>query len=276
MSIIYSFFDNQTIGVDELNKITSRLMSEGIVREPSSVEDLNNFVSDVATTGVVPETVESLKVTAQNGVLTINKGTAIFQNGTVIQLTEAETMPYLTNEKQYVYLISDMSANKAYADVLSGEAEFENKILLAEIENGEVSDKRMYSRGKLAYYGSADINNNVFLEEDNIEEKYEKDDEGYINYKIDINADMYKYLQIFDKNSFNFTRYNINDGTFLSFGYGLNSYYTLNESYMVAASQVKKRCRCVIEKGEGYITLRLKMEYLQDKIPISLRIEFIA
>lgn len=276
MSIIYSFFDNQTIGVDELNKITSRLMSEGIVREPSSVKDLNNFVSDVATTGVVPETVESLKVTAQNGVLTINKGTAIFQNGTVIQLTEAETMPYLTNEKQYVYLISDMSANKAYADVLSGEAEFENKILLAEIENGEVSDKRMYSRGKLAYYGSADINNNVFLEEDNIEEKYEKDDEGYINYKIDINADMYKYLQIFDKNSFNFTRYNINDGTFLSFGYGLNSYYTLNESYMVAASQVKKRCRCVIEKGEGYITLRLKMEYLQDKIPISLRIEFIA
>lgn len=276
MSIIYSFFDNQTIGVDELNKITSRLMSEGIVREPSSVEDLNNFVSDVATTGVVPETVESLKVTAQNGVLTINKGTAIFQNGTVIQLTEAETMPYLTNEKQYVYLISDMSANKAYADVLSGEAEFENKILLAEIENGEVSDKRMYSRGKLAYYGSADINNNVFLEEDNIEEKYEKDDEGYINYKIDINADMYKYLQIFDKNSFNFTRYNINDGTFLSFGYGLNSYYTLNESYMVAASQVKKRCRCVIEKGEGYITLKLKMEYLQDKIPISLRIEFIA
>lgn len=276
MSIIYSFFDNQTIGVDELNKITSRLMSEGIVREPSSVADLNNFVSDVATTGVVPETVESLKVTAQNGVLTINKGTAIFQNGTVIQLTEAETMPYLTNEKQYVYLISDMSANKAYADVLSGEAEFENKILLAEIENGEVSDKRMYSRGKLAYYGSADINNNVFLEEDNIEEKYEKDDEGYINYKIDINADMYKYLQIFDKNSFNFTRYNINDGTFLSFGYGLNSYYTLNESYMVAASQVKKRCRCVIEKGEGYITLRLKMEYLQDKIPISLRIEFIA
>lgn len=275
MSIIYSFFDNQTIGVDELNKITSRLATEGVARTPSSVSDLNSFVADVATMGVVPKTEESLKVTAENGILTVNKGTAIFQNGTVIELTDAETMPYLTDKKQYVYLISDMASNSAYLDVLSEEAEFENKVLLATIENGKVTDKRQYSRGKLAYYASADVNNNVYMEVDNLQ-NLEKDEEGYINYRIDINADMYKYLQILDKNSFNFTRYNIKDGTFLSFGYGYNSYYALNESFMVAASQSKRRWVCFIEKGEGFINFKFKMEANYSAIPLSLRLEFIA
>lgn len=278
MSIIYSFFDNQIIGVDELNKITSRLITDGVAREPSSVSDLNSFVADIAQTGIIPESDESLKVTAENGILTVNKGTAIFQNGSIIELTEPETMPYLTNKKQYVYLISDMESNRAYIDVLSEEAEFENKVPLAIIENGVVTDKRYYSRGKLAYYASSDINNNVYMEEDNIQLKCPKDENGWFVYSININADMYKYLQILDKNSFNFTRYNIKDGTYLSFGYGRNSYYDWNKDYMVVASNdMNRRCMCSIEKGESKITFKFKMEYSPERvIPISLRFEFIA
>ncbi len=276
MSVNYSFFDNQLIGVDELNKITSRLVTEGVAREISSVKDLNNFVSDVATTGVVPESNNSLKVEAKDGVLTIKKGTAFFSDGTVIELTEAETFSYLTDVKQYVYLISDKASNRAYADVFTEEPSFEIKLLLATVENNKVTDKRVYSRGKLAYYASADVNSNVVIEEDNIESKYEKDEDGYINYRININAAMYKYIQILDKNSFNFTRYNIETGEFLCFGYGYASYYELNEAYMVAASQRKKRCMCIIEKGEGYVNFKLKMENSYDIIPISLKFEFIA
>lgn len=276
MSVNYSFFDNQLIGVDELNKITSRLITEGVAREVSSVKDLNGYVSDVASQGVVPESCKSLKVEAKDGILTINKGTAIFSDGTVIELTDAETFSYLTDAKQYVYLISDKASNRAYVDVLTEESPFEVKLLLAIVENDKVTDKRVYSRGKLAYYASADVNNNVVVEKDNIESNYSKDEEGYINYRININADMYKYIQILDKNSFNFTRYNVETGKFLSFGYGNASYYELNEAYMVAASQRKKRCMCIIEKGEGYVNLKLKMEDPDDVIPISLRIEFIA
>lgn len=277
MSIIYSFFDNQTIGVDELNKITSRLITDGVVREPSSVSDLNSFVADIAQAGVVPESVESLKVTAENGILTVNKGTAIFQNGSIIELTEPETMSYLTDRKQYVYLVSDMISNRAYIDVSDEEAEFENKVPLAIIQEGTVTDKRYYSRGKLAYYASADVNNNVYVEADNLE-NLAKDEDGYIVYSININADMYKYLQILDKNSFNFTRYNIKDDTFLSFGYGNSSHYTWNQDYMVVASNVNRlRCMCFIEKGESKITFKLKMETYPDRvIPISLRFEFIV
>ena len=275
MSIIYSFFDNQTIGVDELNKITSRLITDGVARTPSSVSDLNSFVADIAQTGIIPESDESLKVTAENGILTVNKGTAIFQNGSIIELTEPETMPYLTDRKQYVYLVSDMASNRAYLDVSNEEAEFENKVPLAIIQNGTVTDKRYYSRGKLAYYASADVNNNVYMEVDNLQ-NLEKDEEGYINYRININADMYKSLQILDKNSFNFTRYNIKDGTFLSFGYGYNSYYALNESFMVAASATKRRWICYIEKGDGFVNLKFKMEANYAAIPLSLRLEFIV
>ena len=183
MSIKYSFFDNQTIGVDDLNKITSRFVTGGIARKPSSISDLNNFVSDIATAGVVPESDTSLKVTASNGVLTVNKGVAVFQNGTVIELTEAETMDYLPAQKQYVYLISDISSNRAYLDVLSQEATFENKLLLAIIENNTVTDKRQYSKGKLAYYASADVNKNVCFQQDNIQNLCTEDDEGYFTYK---------------------------------------------------------------------------------------------
>ena len=276
MSINYSFFDNQLVGVDELNKITSRLITEGVTREVSSVKDLNDYISDVATAGVVPETCKSLKVEEKDGVLTINKGTAVFSDGTVIELTEPETFSYLADIKQYVYLISDKASNRAYVDVLSEEPTFEIKLLLATVENNIVSDKRVYSRGKLAYYASADVNKNVYIEENDIESKYTKDEEGYINYRVNINADMYKYIQILDKNSFNFTRYNVENGKFLSFGYGNASYYELNEVYMVAASQRKKRCMCIIEKGEGYVNFKLKMENYYDRIPVSLRIEFIA
>ena len=277
MSIIYSFFDNQTIGVDELNKITSRLITDGVAREPSSVSDLNSFVADIAQAGVVPESDESLKVTAENGILKVNKGTAIFQNGSTIELTEPETMSYLTDRKQYVYLVSDMISNRAYIDVSDEEAEFENKVPLAIIQEGTVTDKRYYSRGKLAYYASADVNNNVYVEADHLE-NLAKDEDGYIVYSININADMYKYLQILDKNSFNFTRYNIKDDTFLSFGYGNSSHYTWNQDYMVVASNVnRQRCMCFIEKGESKITFKLKMETYPDRvIPISLRFEFIV
>ena len=223
MSVNYTFFDDQLIGVDDLNKITSRFFLDGIVREIETVSDLNGFATDVATAGVVPESCESLKVTVKNDVVTINKGSAIFSDGTVIELTEPESFPYLRGVKQYVYLISDSVSNRAYVDVLSEKTTYEVNILLATIENDIVEDKRQYARGKLAYYASADVNNNVFVEEDDIEKKYAKDEEGYINYRVNVNSDMYKYIQILDKNSFNFARYNVKDGSFLSFGYGNGS-----------------------------------------------------
>ena len=274
MSIIYSFFDNQTIGVDDLNKITARFVTEGVARDPSSVSDINSFISDIATAGVVPENDKSLKVSADNGILTVEKGVGIFQNGTVIELTEPETMNYLTDKKQYVYLISDIVANRAYIDILSDKAEFENQILLAVIEKGQVTDERKYSRGKLAYYGSSDVNNNVYIEQTQIQNN-PKDEDGYIRYRVNINADMYNYIQILDKNSFNFTRYNVKDGTFISFGYGYNSYYALNTTYMIAASQSKRRWVCYIEKGEGYVEFKFKMESGYNPIPLDLRIEFL-
>lgn len=277
MSVNYSFFDDQLIGVDELNKITSRLVSDGIVREVSSVSDLNGFVTDVATAGIVPENCDSLKVTVKDGVLTVNKGSAIFSDGTIIELTEAENFAYFSDVKQFVYLISDRVSNRAYVDVSNEETTYEVNILLATVENGIVTDERKYARGKLAYYASADVNNNVVVEEDDIDKKYTKDAEGYINYRININSDMYKYIQILDKNSFNFTRYDLKDGSFLSFGYGRSAYYQYNEDKIVAASRVGKRCCCLIEKGEGYVVFRLRMEIVTDEIlPLSLKFEFIA
>ena len=277
MGYEYSFFDNQLIGVDELNKITSRLLTEGVARTPSSVSDLNDFVADIATQGVVPETTESLKVSVADTTITINKGVGIFKDGTTIEITEKELFPRLTGHKQYVYLVSDLTSNSAYPCVLEEVAKFEQSILLATIdENGILTDERKYARGKLAYYASADVNNNVYIEADNINTTYSKDEEGYITYRVNINPDMYKCVQIHDKNGINFARYNFTDDTFFSYGHGMASYYTYDIKDMAVASLYKRRWLCLIEKGNGFIDFKFKSERRGDEIPLSLKLEFIA
>ena len=157
MSYTYSFFDNQLIGVDELNKITSRFVTGGVAREPSSVSDLNGFVSDVATKGVVGDTSDELKVALENGKIKINTGTAFFDNGTVIEVTEPELIDYTAGTAVNVYLKSDMNNNSIYPVCSESLPESEENVVhLAFVnEDGNITDRREYARGKCAYYYSS-------------------------------------------------------------------------------------------------------------------------
>ncbi len=157
MSYTYSFFDNQTIGVDELNKITSRFVSGGVARQPSSVAELNGFVSDIVTPGVVGTDDTQMQVTLENKKITINNGTAFFDNGTVMEITEPEVADYEEGTEINVYLKSDMSKNCIYPVYSKELPESEENIVhLAHIaSDGTVTDKRKYARGKCAYYYSS-------------------------------------------------------------------------------------------------------------------------
>lgn len=278
MSINYSFFDDQLIGVDDLNKITSRFVSEGVAREPSSVSMLSGYLSDIATDGVVPESVDSLKVTAENGVGTIKKGTAFFDNGTVIEITEDETFTYTEGQKTYVYLISDMTANKAYVSISESESDNEHILLLAIInEDGLTADKRFYAKGKLAYYANSQPDKNITIIEENIDTKITPDEEGYYEYRIDINPYMYKYLDITDLNGINFSRYNIKDNTFFSCGYGTGSTYTYSSKVIFPAAKPKRLWRTKISLTESSIIFKFYKAFDEDyDVPLSLKFELIV
>lgn len=162
----YGFFDNQLIGVDALNSITQKIVSGGIARVPSSVGDLNDFLTDVVTNGVVPDSDTALQVSVTDNTVNISPGTAFFENGTFAVLKETESLTLPTEfDVAYVYLVSSMDEMRVFAAVETSERKNENGdycLLLATVNTKkEVTDCRKYAKGKAAYYGSADINNNL-------------------------------------------------------------------------------------------------------------------
>ena len=71
MGYTYSFFDNQTIGAADLNKLAKRFTSEGVADifkdgVPYNISILNSVISANVSDGAVPETDTSLKVFISN------------------------------------------------------------------------------------------------------------------------------------------------------------------------------------------------------------------
>lgn len=158
----YTFFDNQTVGVDHLNEITKRLVSGGISAVYSGVDfnvtDINDTNAAILTGGVVPETDYNLKVTAiGNGKYLINQGLCFFNNGTTMEiLSGGEEIVVPQGVKRYIYLVSDRNKMACYVEILENEKQTGEFILLAVINaDGTITDKRTYARGKIpGFYAS--------------------------------------------------------------------------------------------------------------------------
>lgn len=150
----YGFFDNQTIGVDELNKITADVVSGGVSAVYSGnsfkASEINSTNMAIFTGGVVPYTDTALKVVKSGSKYLINPGIAFFDDGTKMEiLTGGEEITPNESGKSYVYLVSDSDLMKCYVDIAAAEKTEGNFVLLAVIsEKGVITDKRKYSAGK--------------------------------------------------------------------------------------------------------------------------------
>lgn len=196
----YGFFDNQLIGVDDLNGITQKIVSNGIARAPSSVADLNNYLTDVVTSGVVPSSDTALQVSVVNDSIKIAPGTAFFENGTYVVLENQENIDFPnTFSTAYIYLVSSMNEMRVFATAettakTNGNGDY--YLLLATINTQkEVTDCRKYAKGKAAYYGSADLNNNLSVGEFNL--PYSKETETCV---INVSSSLYESVIIKEKN----------------------------------------------------------------------------
>lgn len=161
MSYKYSFSDNAEYGASDVNGLVSRLVSSGVADVFSNgvaynASALNGIVQAVYTAGVVPDNVDTLKVTKQSdGVVTIAPGLAFFADGSTIEVTAAETLAYETGVKNYVYLKQDLAAQNRNYPVCASGAPTGDYVLLAEIAaDGTVTDKRTYAKGKVPGYQS--------------------------------------------------------------------------------------------------------------------------
>lgn len=152
----YTFFDNQLVGVDELNEITSRLVSGGVSAVYSGADfdvyEINNSNHALLCGGVVPESDSNLKITALgNGKYLINQGLCFFDDGTSMEVfAGGEEISVPLGTGKYVYLVSDKNQMKCYVEMTDSEKQSGVFQLLGFVDtSGAVSDRRTYARGKI-------------------------------------------------------------------------------------------------------------------------------
>lgn len=161
MSYKYSFADNAEYGAEDLNSLVASLVSAGVADpftdgESYNASKLNDSVSLLYTEGVVPENINTLKVTkVSDGVISIAPGLAFFADGSTLRVTEAEVLSYTLNEENYVYLKQDLTEQNRNYPACTTEPPTGDFVLLAEISaDGTITDKRMYAKGKVPGYQS--------------------------------------------------------------------------------------------------------------------------
>ncbi len=207
MGYKYSFFDNQLIGADELNKaLTYMVAGNGVspvfnaVDGTYPVSQINDINLNLVAGGVVPASDSTCCVTKiADGEVFISPGVAFFDNGTTIEIdSSGEVLNYTAGVVNYIYLISSMSEMKAYPactmeEMTDGADNY--YILLAEISaEGAVTDRRIYAKGKVpgvqsTAFAPLVIENALVLFEEF------SDDASYVIYnKLPLGENMYENL----------------------------------------------------------------------------------
>jgi len=162
MSYKYSFADNEIYSANDLNAITKRLVTAGVEDSFSdgvayNVSRFNEAGKLLYTSGVVPQTCRTLKVqSAGENKILINPGVAFFNDGSVIEVEAGgETLEFVIGLKNYVYLKNDLLNTNMCCPCCTTDEPSGDYVLLAEIdEEGNISDKRTYAKGKLPGYQS--------------------------------------------------------------------------------------------------------------------------
>lgn len=242
MSYKYSFADNETYNAEDINNITRRLISEGIEDSftngiPYNLSKFNDLGSLLYTSGVVPETDDTLKVIKINeNTVRILPGTAFFDSGAVIEITgDGHNLSFEPGVKNYVFLQDDLYvSNTCFPACKTVEPSGRFKLCIAEItETGTVIDKRIYARGKLAGYASNDNYRMQISDVVSIENSIPKPAE--LRYHLGNNN--YQYLMFFnhwDKYTV-LGVYNLASGETISF-----ASYTIDSNGMAPTHSTKK------------------------------------
>jgi len=228
MSYKFTFADNEVYTATDVNKITQRLVTSGVEDVFAdgvayNVSKFNEAGKLLYTSGTVPESCNSLKVEKlSDSEILINPGYAFFSDGAVIEIEAGgESLPFVSGSKNYVYLLNDLiNTNRCYP-ACSIDEPTGDFVPLAEIdENGEITDKRTYAKGKLPGYQSVAGNVLFFKEIVKTTHTTKSYASGHAEFNIGNNSYQYiLFTNLIDGNDVlkNLSLYKISDGSVTSF-----------------------------------------------------------
>ena len=154
MGYTETFMDNATYGANDINGIIKKLSTQGISIEFDDIlndgvsytpSDLNQLFAAIVSDGV---TKDSCRVMMNDGNAKVSAGTIVFADGSTLTVDSAGVVLTVTQGvKNYVYAITQPSLNHNYLKCETT-APTGDYVMLAEVENGVVTDKRKFAASK--------------------------------------------------------------------------------------------------------------------------------
>lgn len=160
MGYRYSFIDNETYGVDDINGAVSRLTTSGVTFYPTdeNLTDAMNAITSDITSGGVEFNHESCLVTVNDDEVTVSSGTVFFDDGVSLVIdSQGVTLPYSADA--YVYAYRDVGLNSCDIRITKA-LPTKNYVLFAYIDSdGAVHDRRQYAVSKIAPNSAPNLKN---------------------------------------------------------------------------------------------------------------------
>ena len=154
MGYTQSFMDNATYGASDINGIIKKLSTQGISVEFEDIlndgvsytpSDLNQLFAAIVSDGV---TKDSCRVVMSDGNAKVSSGTIVFADVSTLTVDSAGVLLTVTQGvKNYVYAIAQPSLNQNYLKC-EATAPTGDYVMLAEVENGVLTDKRKFATSK--------------------------------------------------------------------------------------------------------------------------------
>ena len=154
MGYTETFMDNAIYGASDINGIIKKLSTQGISIEFEDIlndgvsytpSDLNQLFAAIVSDGV---TKDSCRVVLSGENINVSEGTIVFSDGSTITVDSSGVLlPVTAGAKNYVYAVSEPSLNRNSLKCGTS-APTGDYVMLAEVENGVVTDKRKFAASK--------------------------------------------------------------------------------------------------------------------------------
>ncbi len=151
MSYIYDFADNKIITPAELDAVSAQLGSDVTVsphfaeNTAYAVSRLNLIRSDIVSRGVL----WGMEPVCTDTTVTVGTGVCFFENGMRLEITEPEVFELLPDTKNYIYMYASPVCVAAVPVISKAAQTAVEFIPIAEIENGKLTDTRIFSQAKI-------------------------------------------------------------------------------------------------------------------------------
>lgn len=171
MGHTFCFADNVSYGAGDINNVISKVVTSGVAEvfyngKGYNTSDLNKIANYISTYGVRTATSNTLKVVKNTtNTVKVLSGGAFMADGAYTEVdNDGVILEFVRGQKNYVYIKNNLAEKNSIDFICGITPPSGDTVPLAEINaSGNITDTRVYCKGKIAGYQS-DENQSKIIE----------------------------------------------------------------------------------------------------------------